>query len=225
MCGKSFASSAIPGRQRRIIVSVAKRCLANITAISVTYGWRSHGSRSTVTNVDSAESAEENHSDTVTNAACASPSASSTRTNASRTSTKTTAQFAAKICSRQDNPRRICRAGMPSMLTASGSWLVSIIAAPFARRQWYHSSRWRRLGRLALGILPSIPCRRICNDRSISFATTAKPGAYGRIGTSWEPSAQAAARSTQYRIRRLPEGIQERHPKMDRIGRNFMECH
>jgi hypothetical protein len=77
-----------------------------------------------------------NPSATVPSVACASRSVSCSPISASRTNTRTAAQFVAKTCSRHVSPRRTCRAAMPFTRTASANSLVSTTAAPFAKRPW-----------------------------------------------------------------------------------------
>lgn len=67
-------------------------------------------------------------------AACAFLSLFSKRTSASKTSTKITARYAEKICSRPDNLRKTCPVDTQFMLIAFGSWLASTTVVLSVRR-------------------------------------------------------------------------------------------
>ena len=86
-----------------------------------TSGWRRRKSPFIAKSVAFAASEVASPSAIVRNAACASPSMSTTRTVVSRTSTRTIARCVGRTCSRLGSLHRTCRAVMLFMHTASGS--------------------------------------------------------------------------------------------------------
>ena len=159
---------------------------------------RSPKNPSTANSVGFAALEESNPFVTAASVACAFRSVSLIRTSASKTSTRTTAPFVAKTCSRLASPHRTCPAGTPFTLTASANSRDSIIAAPFAKRLSSVNSPWPRRGKPGPGTLPNTPCRPICNALSISCVTTVKPNrtsVSGIFSVSSVPDARPLIRS------------------------------
>lgn len=131
------------------------------------------------------------------NAACASLSASLILISVSRTSTKTTVQFAGRTCFHPVNRRRTFHVVMLSMPIVSANSLGLTTAVPSAKRQSFLSSPWQRLGKPAPGTLPSIPCPATCSVLWTLCAMIARQRVATATGTFWEFNVPAVAPSTR----------------------------
>jgi uncharacterized CHY-type Zn-finger protein len=117
---------------------------------------------------------------------------------ASRTNTRTIVRSVARTCSLRASRRKIYRADTPFTPTAFANWPALTIAVRFARKRSCRNRAWRPPGRRERGILLSIPCRPICNARSISFATIVRSKAPIDSGTFSASSALRAALSIRW---------------------------
>lgn len=83
----------------------------------------------------------------VTNVACVFLLVFLTLINVSKTSTRTTVQFAEKICSHHASRLKICLAAMQSTRIVSANLLALTIVVQSARRPLFRNNPWQLHGR------------------------------------------------------------------------------